>query len=303
MRLPPLFRCLSLSLCLILLLTLSGCGASSRSDSSNPEKNQAGGSPSSAPHNGVAEQAAADKASPEGGKAPIPPAGVNDRKMTYTVDMDLRVENMETAQAQVQEIFRSLGGYILEGNMHTTGNNPTAIVKGRVPAPRLDEALQDITQAGKVLSQTMNTKDVTDQLVDWQARLNALKEKERRLLRLVDTAGELKTILELEREIASTRGEIESLNGRLQGLEKSVEMSTITVKLQERPVNPGVQTSIWSGFGVEMGGALSTSLNAFSYLLKTALLAAIFFLPFGLLGWGGYWLYKRWKDRRKDSPE
>lgn len=63
--------------------------------------------------------------------------------------------------------------------------------------------------------------------------LDNLKKQENRLSEILKMATTVKDVLEVEKELGRVRGEIERLTGRMNYLEQSIEMSTISVDINE----------------------------------------------------------------------
>jgi len=70
-------------------------------------------------------------------------------------------------------------------------------------------------------------------IVDLSAKLHNLEASEEQLLRLMEQAGEVTEILDVQRELSKTRGEIEQTKGRMQYLEQTSAMSLIQVRLEQ----------------------------------------------------------------------
>ena len=99
------------------------------------------------------------------------------------------------------------------------------------PREQFFDTIDRISALGDVLSQDIASQDVTDQFIDLEARLNALKTEEASLFTLLGIADSVTDILTIERELARIRAGIERLQGQLNLLENRVAMSTITVSL------------------------------------------------------------------------
>ena len=75
--------------------------------------------------------------------------------------------------------------------------------------------------------------DVTEEFVDLEARLMAKRKLEERYLQLLPKATSVKDMLEIERQIANIREEIESKQGRLKYLQNKVSLSSIHIDFYE----------------------------------------------------------------------
>ncbi|HEX6751266.1 MAG TPA: DUF4349 domain-containing protein [Longimicrobium sp.] len=161
------------------------------------------------------------------------------REGTATV----RVDSLEIAIAQVQQLAQRLGGYVANTSMRTGAENAReASLELKIPSARWDQALGGLKPVGKLESQQTSTEDVGEEYVDVTARMQNARRLEERLVTLLATrTGRLEDVLAVERELARVREEIERYEGRLRYLRSRVSMSTLTVVLHERyPVlSPG----------------------------------------------------------------
>src|SRR5207253_2858120 len=103
----------------------------------------------------------------------------------------------------------------------------------------------------------------TSQYVDLNARLSNARNSEQRLLDLLrGRAGDLKDVVQMEREIASVRESIERMEAQQKDLNNKVQFVTIQLELAEeyhaqleRPVpSTGTQLRNAAVDGVRSGG-------------------------------------------------
>lgn len=107
----------------------------------------------------------------------------------------------------------------------------------RVPNAQFDAFVADASKLGKVLRQSQNSQDVTQEHVDLKARLGNLRAEEKRLREFFASAKKVSEMLEIERELSRVRGEIESLDAQVKYLERQAAMATVTFELVEpKPV-------------------------------------------------------------------
>jgi hypothetical protein len=186
----------------------------------------------------------------------------------------IEVVALEQAIERVRELADRLGGYV--GNTSTQtgeGQVRSATLVLKIPAGRFDEAVNGLSPFGKVESVTVETQDVGEEFVDLTARTNNAKRLEERLLALLSNrTGKLEEVVNVERELARVREEIERIDGRLRYLKTRVAMSTLTISVHEPVtilpprVGPGVMTEAfrqsWRNF-VEFVAALVASLGWF----------------------------------------
>lgn len=101
------------------------------------------------------------------------------------------------------------------------------------------------------------SEDLTTQIVDTDARLAAAKTLRSRLEALLrDRPGELKDLIEIERELARVQGEIDSTESVLAAMRLRVSMSDLALNYQPK-LSPGSQ-SVWRPLGDAVGGFFGT---------------------------------------------
>ncbi len=104
----------------------------------------------------------------------------------------------------------------------------------RVPEPRLDETMDRLADLGKVVGRSLRSRDVTEEVIDLEARLRNLQALRDRLRSYLGQALNLEEILKVERELARVQTEIESIEGRLKLLKSQVAMSELEVRVRKK---------------------------------------------------------------------
>ncbi|MFN2290453.1 MAG: DUF4349 domain-containing protein, partial [Anaerolineae bacterium] len=84
----------------------------------------------------------------------------------------------------------------------------------------------------EVTSRNETADDVTEEYVDLEARLESLEAARQRLLDIMAEARSTKDLLEAEQQLTQREAEIESIKGRMQYLEESARLSSISIDLQ-----------------------------------------------------------------------
>ncbi len=104
----------------------------------------------------------------------------------------------------------------------------------RVPSKSFQTVVDSINQSVISLDRKeVVLDDVTEEFVDLEARLLAKKKLEARYLQLLSKATSVKDMLEIERQIANIREEIEAKQGRLKYLQNKVSLSSIYLDFYE----------------------------------------------------------------------
>jgi hypothetical protein len=147
----------------------------------------------------------------------------------------------------------------------------------RIPNQHFDTFLVD---AGKGVSyfdrKEISSQDVTEEFIDVDARLNAKKVLEARYLELLKKAAKVSEILEIEKELASVREEIESKEGQLKYLENHVAMSSVNIEFYKKTA---VEGGITVSYGSKMWNAIKSGFNGISAFF----LGLLYIWPFILI--------------------
>ncbi len=89
---------------------------------------------------------------------------------------------------------------------------------------------------GEITSNTVSTEDLTQYIVDTEARLNAKKTLRERIKQLLETReGSLNDVLAAERALADVQGEIDSMTASLEAAKARVAMSALSISYQSDP--------------------------------------------------------------------
>ncbi len=153
----------------------------------------------------------------------------------------------------------------------------------RIPSVNFQPFVDSIIEAAHSLDRReIVLQDVTEEFVDIEARLLAKQKLEERYLQLLSKATTVKDMLEIERQIANIREEIEAQQGRLKFLQNRVSMSTLHIdfyKMVEAQKAPS-QTylnRLWRGI---KGGvtAIGDFIIALAYIWPFILVGTLLFI-------------------------
>jgi len=152
-----------------------------------------------------------------------------------TASLRIVAKDFTNVRPAVEAVVSQAGGFI--DQMTVTGDNATAReLRGRlrVPGDRLAAVLANLRQIGQVVEDTQGSEDVTDQIVDLEARLASARATEQRLTELLRTrTGKLSDVLEVERELTRVRLDIERLDAEKTNVGRRVAYATIDISIAE----------------------------------------------------------------------
>lgn len=200
------------------------------------------------------------------------------RDLILTANVSFRSTDPWATADKARAIAAGLGGDLLALSQTGSGDQRSAQLTIRVPSDRFDEALTQIKKLdGEVLTSGVNAQDVTDQYVDIQARLSAKKAEEQQYLTLLAKASTVDEILKVQSALATTRTQIEQLQGQVNSMKSRIDYSTITMSISPLVTVPGTQTGQW-----DPSRTFAQAIAALTALFRVIGDAAIWLL---VLGW------------------
>ena len=184
------------------------------------------------------------------------------RKILRNAELTLETPDPAAVQRKITTIAESLGGFVVtseskQRQLRESGQQELEVnVVVRVPAPQFGTALDQIRAEGaRVILEKATGQDVTEEFIDLEARIKTQKALELQFLEIMKQANKVADALEVQRQIADVRTEIEKLEGRKRFLENRASLSTITVNLQ----TPAAIVVSTSGFGRNIREAVADS--------------------------------------------
>jgi hypothetical protein len=220
-----------------------------------------------------------------------------ERKLIRQGQMTLRVTDIGAALRSLGEIVASVGGQTADQSeqLNQFGAR-TASITCRIPAERLEEAVEAARALGELRALTLTTDDVTAEYFDVSVRIRTQKALEQQLVGLLGRASNrLSDLLEIERELARVREEIDRLEGRVRLWDNQTAMASLAMTLEE----PAPLAATTGGPLVTLGVAFLEAAENFVLALAGLIAAAGSILPgaliLGVIGWMGL---RHWRRTR-----
>ncbi len=207
------------------------------------------------------------------------------RKIIRNADLTLEVATPMEAQRKITAIAESVGGFVVtsESKQRQTGDGKEELqidLVVRVPATQFGAGLDQIRSTGsRVIQEKVSGQDVTEEFIDLEARIKTQKALESQFLEIMKQAHKVEDALEVQRQVAEVRTEIEKLEGRKRFLENRASLSTISVSLQSPTaiaVNP-------SSFGRNIREAVADSMDVASAIVLFLIRIVIVMIPIMIL--------------------
>ena len=223
-------------LVVVLLIGAVACGQAEQSNLVKPTTTYTGETPrdssGSAPPVIVPT---VPSATSKGGESYYPDQSTStDRMIIRTAYLTLVVDDVSASLTQINNLAATYGGFVVNSNISEDQNRLYASISFRVDSARFSEALQALrNMAVDVKAESTSGQDVTEQYTDLTSRLRNLEASEAQLLELMKQAGTVDEILEVQRELTNTRGQIEQIKGQMQYLEQSSDLALINASLEQ----------------------------------------------------------------------
>jgi len=152
-----------------------------------------------------------------------------------TASLSMTVKETDAARTALEDIAKRHYGYFAELNTERQSDaGRTLTASLRVPSGELDVTLGELRKIGHLDEEKQGGEEVSQQHIDLEAHLKNSRRTEKRLTDLLTKrTDKLRDVLDVERELASTREEIERMEAQLRNMENQVSYASIDLKLRE----------------------------------------------------------------------
>ncbi|MCL2672515.1 MAG: DUF4349 domain-containing protein [Clostridiales bacterium] len=156
------------------------------------------------------------------------------KKIIRDADCALTVVSATEAWAQIVAKVTEAGGYVSASNQWQVNEIYTSITATiRIPAGKLDSALDFLGSVGEVTNLSISSNDVTDAYTDTQLRLDVKRASLEQYYKYLEDAKNVQEMLNIQREINKLIEEIESAEGRIRMWDNLVSESTLKIRIYE----------------------------------------------------------------------
>lgn len=223
-------------------------------------------------------------------------------QLIKTAELSLRLESIDKAVVQIRKLVQGQQGdiYNFQDERSPENSKRRATLVLKVPSAALDDTLATIAKLGQVQGQSIKSEDVTQQLVDTDARLKNLRQQEEMTRKIMERSGSIKDVLAVSQQLATIREQIEQLDATVKNLRQQVAYSTINLKVEE--IQSTIPTS--DPLGVRIQDTWKSSTSAASGLATNLGLTLLWLLPFSpfiALGTAGFYYYRR-RQQHQSQP-
>lgn len=210
-----------------------------------------------------------------------------ERKIIRNADITIEVPSTTDAQHRITSIAEAHSGFVVTSEAKQRESNDPAQrtldikLVVRVPSNQFGSAFDEIRKlAGNTPEEQVNSQDVTEDFIDLEARIKTQKALEAQFLEIMRGANKIADALEVQRQLAEVRTDIEKLEGRKRFLENRSSLSTINVNiLAPKPMLAVTET----GFRHSLREAVSDSVSMATDIALFFARFVIMMVPISLL--------------------
>jgi hypothetical protein len=219
---------------------------------------------------------------------------VIDTKIIKTASLTLEVKDIPGTVETLKSIAAQNGGYLSSTNVQKGYNDRlTGSVVIRIPQAEFENALIGVKAIGTVKSISTQGQDVTEEYVDLQAQVTSYQNQLAQYNAIMKQSTKIEDIIKVQEQIDRVQTELNRLEGRLKYLNSRIDLSTITVSLQE-PEPVGGET------GHNFVSTINKGIAGFFGMIDAIIIVFLALLPLIIIGGIGYGIY-RWKKGNKPA--
>ncbi len=158
------------------------------------------------------------------------------RKIIFTADITVEVDDVPAAGQAATDAIANLGGFVF-GQQTQGGAEPRSTLVFKVLPEDFEAAVEALGSVGELVSQSVSANDVTERVVDLQTRIEVAELGVDRLRQALTDSQDLEDYAELERLLLDRESELEVMRGSLRTVQDQIDLATITVTLVQDAVN------------------------------------------------------------------
>jgi len=231
---------------------------------------------------------------------PVPAPEIKDRLVIQNSYLSLKVKDVSDSLTKIKVKAEALDGYLVEASLSKPEETSSGNITVRIPTAKLDEFLSFCRNlALKVVSETLEGYDVTDQFIDTQKRLETLERTKRKFEEMLDKTVEVQEILQVQREITNLQEQIDKLKGQNQYLEQNAKLVKVTVYLaSDELALPYAPSEAWRP-GVIFKTAVRTLILALRKVGTILIWSGVFSVLWIPLSLFIYFVHKKIKSKKQ----
>jgi hypothetical protein len=239
------------------------------------------------PQNAVMQPAPVAALSPASGGT-----GLFETKIIRTAFISIEVKDVTASIESLKGMAAEKGGYLSSTNVQKNYNNRlSGTVEMRIPQAEFENTLTGVKALGTVRSASTQGQDVTEEYVDLLAQKTSYQNQLAQYNAIMKQSTKVEDIIRVQEQIDRVQTELNRLEGRLKYLDSRIDLSTITVNLQE-PEPVGGQT------GHNFVSTINEGIAGFLGMIDAIIILFFTLLPVFILGGIAYYTHRWYKGRK-----
>ncbi len=183
-------------------------------------------------------------------------------KIIRTSNLRFETSNLNEAYSNIKKAVDKHKGSIQNDVSGKDYGSSYRKITIRIPNTSFIVFLDDISKGVSYFDKReISSQDVTEEYIDVEARMNAKKNLEKRYLQLLTKAVKVSEIIEIEKQLAAIREEIESKEGQLRYMKNQISMSTVNLEMY---TNDASESGDTASFGGKIWNAIKSGFNDLS---------------------------------------
>lgn len=161
------------------------------------------------------------------------------QKLIRYLDYTIETKEFDTFVQELGEVVSTAKGYVEQSEVSQDEAQSYAQGKRyasytlRIPADGLEAFKQELQEKGTITRQSERVEDVTLNYVDVESHITALKTEQDSLLKMLEQADTIETILAIQNQLTQVRYQLESYESQKRTYDNDINYSTVYVYVQE----------------------------------------------------------------------
>jgi hypothetical protein len=218
---------------------------------------------------------------------PVPPNGTAPRngraqvqELSAALGLTTAADEVGDAADGVVDTTNRYEGFVDSSDVHLGGADAHAFFTLRIPAEHLRDALDDLSELGKVVSRDEGSTNVTGAYVDAGQRFHDAKAKVDSLLEDLRKASSPSEADAIRQQLAAARQELAAARAALGDVKQRVTYAPVTVQVKAADAHSG-----WSiGDAVDDAGDVIVAIAGAALIALAVLVPLTALIALGLLG-------------------
>jgi hypothetical protein len=219
-----------------------------------------------------------------------------EQKIIKSGDLRFETSNMEETNTAILQLVKKYKAVVQSDSEDKNDYTLSRYLTLRIPNQYFDSFIKDLASGIEYFDRkNISIEDVTEEYIDVASRVKTKKALEERYIELLKKATKVSEMLEIERELATIREEIEAKEGRLKYIQNKVSMSTISIEFYKSTEHKAGATI---SFGTKFVNAIKSGFNGISTFFIWLIEVWPFILILVALI---YFIRKRFKKKRNNQ--